>query len=1001
MSSRIISYIAALIVLVLGSVNIYGQATLEITLSDSASTAIKQQPITVINSEIGFTYSGESDDNGKLQLDGLSTAGAYDIIIEESSFYESQVYSGATLISGQVSTINLTIRPRSLGLETVYITGGPLSRTANTVDAEVASELSIKEIENLPVEGRDITRALYRLPNITQATGFYPEAPTVAINGANSLYTNYQIDGLDNNENFLGGQRFAMPQGFTKNITALTNNFSAEHGLSSNGVINITSRSGTNETTGELAYVTRPGPVIDAPSRFAQRDLSGNQVRDGFQRHQFAAGIGGALKKDKTFYYVNLEHTQDRKDNLLNVPQLGINETVRGANSFTYLSAKLDHNWSAKWRSSLRLNAGNVRIERQGGGLEGGTTLPSAANTQTRGSLNAAMKNVYVGERFAYEANFLYGVFEWDYADPDNPTSPDVTVIDPQGITLASLGHPGFRFRDEERTQVIQQKLTLYRGEHRIRLGGQYKRSAFSLFGGGNPNGSYTVQLSEAQLAALQSSGIGSDLEARDIPSDVEVLLYRRELRPRSFQQTQQIYSLYVEDQWTLSRRTNVNIGLRYDYDNLSRAGSDQGDFNNLAPRLSLNYKLSSRASLRAGYGIYYDKIIYAVISDARQFNSTSEDYKRQIAQLVSLDILPEDTDVDRITNEGNVGASDPDVSYLQGPTADELAGQRESIFQNELRILNPNGLDNPYSHQIMMGYQYQADARTLFYADVMHNRSYNLFRIRNLNAPAPYSIDPEDVVVRTAQEADLTRPIPILTDDRGAYALASGDTLRGIARNIIVSETEGQSRYYAINLTLRRDRGDSDFSYRLMYTLSSLENDTEDINFRAMDSNDFEAEWGPSINDRRHLINGIFTYYVGDRLSVTLAALLQSGQPINRIPDATIYGTTDLNGDGRAFGDAYVGNSDRQPGESRNSDRLPWSNTFDLSAYYTIPVGNHHVEIGAQIFNLFNAENLSGYPNNATQSNQIQVGSVESGVLVRRNAAPPRQFQFSARYIF
>jgi len=65
----------------------------------------------------------------------------------------------------------------------------------------------------------------------TQATGFFPEAPNVSINGANSLYTNYLIDGMDNNEQFLGGERFQIPLGFTQNVTVLTNNFSAEYGL--------------------------------------------------------------------------------------------------------------------------------------------------------------------------------------------------------------------------------------------------------------------------------------------------------------------------------------------------------------------------------------------------------------------------------------------------------------------------------------------------------------------------------------------------------------------------------------------------------------------------------------------------------------------------------------------------------------------------------------------------------------------------------------------------
>ncbi len=233
------------------------------------------------------------------------------------------------------------------------------------------------------------------------------------------------------------------------------------------------------------------------------------------------------------------------------------------------------------------------------------------------------------------------------------------------------------------------------------------------------------------------------------------------------------------------------------------------------------------------------------------------------------------------------------------------------------------------------------------------------------------------------------------------------------------MTETEGQSRYYALSLNYQKDRGDDDYAFRLIYTLSYLENNTEDINFRAMDANDFEAEWGPSINDRRHVINAIFSWYPLDRLSLSLAALLQSGQPVNRVPDASAYRvlhvdgsfailpdgsiatTNDLNGDGSAFGDSYVGNSDRHPGESRNSDRLPWSNTFDFSVRYLVPLGNNQLELRADIFNALNAVNLSGYSNNATQSNQIQVGPADSGLLIRRNAAPPRQFQFGARYLF
>jgi hypothetical protein len=440
----------------------------------------------------------------------------------------------------------------------------------------------------------------------------------------------------------------------------------------------------------------------------------------------------------------------------------------------------------------------------------------------------------------------------------------------------------------------------------------------------------------------------------------------------------------------------NITLGLRYDYDNLSKGGNDKGDYNNLAPRFNFNYKLSNNSSIRGGYGITYDKINYAVYSDALQQNTKSADYRTQLQQLINLGILPAHTNIDAITFNGNISANVSGVNYLQGPSGESLQSQREGAFSNERRILNPNGYDNPYSHQFVLGYQWQADENKLFYLDLVHNRGENLFRLRNLNAAAEYPIDPNNVIIRTPEEADATRPIPIVNGS----ATINGQTVTGVARNVIMSETEGRSEYYALSLNYQKARGNDNYSYRLNYTLSSLKNDTEDINFRAMDGNNYGNEWGYSINDRTHNINGIYSYYPFKGTTVTVAGLLQSGQPINRIPIG--FGTTDLNGDGSGFGDAYVGNSDRFPGESRNNDRLPWSTTFDLGLQHQFNIsGGSRVELRADIFNVFNAENLSGYSNNATQSNQIQGGSVASGLFTQRNASPPRQFQFGVRYLF
>jgi hypothetical protein len=794
------------------------------------------------------------------------------------------------------------------------------------------------------------------------------------------------IDGLDDNENFLGGQKFAVPSGLAQQVTVLTSSYSTEFGRTGNGIFNITSRSGGNAFSGELFYLTRPGPAIDASSPFNQRDLSGNDVKDGFHRDQGGFAVGGPIVRDKTFFFVDAEYTRDQKDNLLDVPELGVHETVRGHNEFLFVSGKVDQRWNDRWTSSVRLNMGDVTIERQGGGLDGGVTFPSAGNFQDRNSVLAAAKTSYAGPGVVSEAALQYSRFRWNYGRAANEGSPQTVALDPSGQTIAVLGNPGYVFDDTENTIQAQEKLTFHRGRNTFKLGVDLISADFALAGGGNVNGNYTVQLTQAEVDAIRASGKGASLNVADIPAGAQVLDYNVELQPKTFGTRQNLWGLYAEDLVAATSRLNLTLGLRYDYDSLSKGGAEHGDRNNIAPRLAFNYQLGDGSVVRGGYGLFYEKVLYTIYSDALQQNSTAAGYRSQLQQLIGLGILPSDTDLDRSTFDGNLSADYAGVPYLGGPTSAEAQAQRATNVASERRILNPNGYPNPKTQQFSLGFQRQLGRACLFYVDLIHARTDGLPRLRDLNAPAPYPIDPSDVVVRTEAEANATRPIPILP---------------GGARSVIVTENAGKARYSAANVSLVKDRRADPYAFRLSYTLSRLENDTDDVNFRAQDANNFDSEYGPSINDRRHVVSGIAYGYPWKDLSLSLAGLLQSGQPVNRIPDARLFGTTDLNGDGRSFGDAYVGNSDRWPGASRNGDRLPWSYVFDLGAQYDIRVGEEkRIEIRADVFNLFNHANLSGYSNNATQSNQIQIGP-PGGPVVEKNSGPPRQFQFGARYRF
>ena len=958
----------------------WAQASLEVSVVNAISKqAVADLPVVLNNTGTGQRAETWTDEQGKARFSGLGTSGSYIVSTAETASYEATQSTNITLRSTFDRSVTLLVFEKNdlRAQEEIVVVGRRGITRLNTTNAEVSSTFSEEELETLPIEARDVTRSLFRLPNVTQATGFFPEAPSISINGANSLFTNYMIDGLDNNENFLGGLKFPIPLGFTQSATVLANNFSAEYGRTANGVVNITSKSGSNTVEGEAFAISRPG-FLTKNSNFNTTDLSGNPVSDTFNRYQGGLGLGGPLVKDKTFYYANLEYTRDDKQNRLVVPELGLDQAVGGTNEFLLSSLRLDHIWNDDWSSMMRFNHGRITIGRQAGGISGGVSFPSAANSQNRTSTLLALSTTYTGESFTYEGRFQYSRFRWNYgaADP----GPQVTVQAPSGQTIAVLGHPGFVFDDTENTYQTQHKVTYKYGAHTLKVGADVIVSDFSLTGGGNVAGNYTVRLDTSQLAALSASGINTNLQPGDLPSNVQVLNYAVELQPNAFGTTQSQFGFYVEDVFAVTPRLNVTAGLRWDYDNLSKSGGS-GDFNNFAPRLSANYALNERMAVRGGIGLFYDKIPYTVASDAFQQNSTSPAFKAQLQQLINLGLLPSDTNIERITFNGNLTANPACTTYLACPTPTQSANLRDTALSSNLRILNPNGLQNPRALQVTVGYQWQITDDLLFYTDAIYSKSRDLLRLVDLNAPAPFTFTGNP---RSQADANASRPAP---------------PVPGGARSIVVTDTGGRAEYKALNITVIKEKGGDSFAYRLSYTLSGLKNDTDDINFRAQDSNNFAADYGPSLNDRTHTVSGILTVFPLKNLSLTIAGLVQSGQPVNFVPDAATFGTIDLNGDGQSFGEGFVGNSDRFPGTTRNSGRLPWSKTFDIGLQYAVPVQEGLLELRTDVFNVFNANNLSGYPVNFTQSNQVQIGG--GAPFIQRSAAPPRTLQVSARYVF
>ncbi len=1011
MKRIILSFVA-----VFATIFAFAQTSLTVNVKNADGESVSNIEVNI--SSKGFNKSTPSNQMGVASFSGLKS-GSYTVKVKQSINYNANS-SSFTLSDAETQKSVDIILTRKSGyeLQEVAITENKnKSVTINKTDGAVIQYISKAQIQTLPIEGRDVTKSLYRLPNITISALGYNEAPSIAINGLSGIYTNYTIDGLDNNERFLGNSKFNTPFGFTESVSVLTNNYSVEFGNTSNGIVNVETRSGSNDFTGEVFYLTRPGSVVDSKSAFAGIDLYGNPVKDGFQRQQLGVGIGGAIKKDKTFFYFNLEQTNDIKDNLLNVPSLGVNQAIRGKNYFTYASAKIDQYWNKSFHTSLRANVGSFDIDAQGGGLTGGNNFPSSGSTQKNRTYLIAVKNDYnINPKLKAETNFQTSYFRWNYRDRPNIGKPGVSVLDPNNVTIATIGSIDYIFDDDEYTNQLQQKFRYKAGKHSLLGGAEFTTSDFKLLGAGNSYGYYTVRLTQPQLDVVRAKNLGAALDINDIPSDALVVNYRVDLDQSIFGTRQNVFNIYAEDNFKVNDKLDLNFGVRYDYDNLSKAGDSKGDRNNIGPRASFNYKLDDKNVIRGGIGRFYDKIKYSVTSDNLQFSGNSPNFKKQLAELQRLGLLDKNADLDRITNPGNLRAlytTPGTINYLQGPTAEQAQGRRDDQSNGNFRIKNPNGYDNPYSDQFSLGYQRKLAENILFYVDLVHTRTQDLYRITNLNAPkTPYKYVPNATTGAAIDpaKANLDRPVPIVTVGGQFRAVLPGSStpVGGIARDIFMTETDGKARYSAANFSFVKTKGEGEkFSYRFSYSLSRVKTDTEGINVRAQDANNWRDEYAFGDNDRTHVVNALFTWYPVKNLTITPALLYQSGQPITYYASGSDFylnaaNTKVFTGDLNGNGESPNAGSDIFPGQLRNDGRLSPATTVDFSAKYRLTLKNKSgIEFSADIYNILNAVNYTGYATTRGGSNQLQIGSPATNSLTYRGAAPPRQFQFGVRYVF
>ncbi|MEO6568435.1 MAG: TonB-dependent receptor, partial [Opitutaceae bacterium] len=830
-------------------------------------------------------------------------------------------------------------------LDAVTVTAAPERPLLNTRDAATGGSVDRVELQGLPSDARNPIALAFTIPGVAQATGFFGDAPLLTINGANSLYTQYNIDGLDNNEGFLGGPRVEFPLAGIRRLTVLANSYPSDWGRSSNGVVNIETRAGMNRWNGEVFGYNRPGIPIDAKPRFAPAGVD----PDGFRRTQVGGAIGGPVARDRSFVFATAEYTKEMEDRIGSTAQtqfLGteLRETLK-------VFGRVDHGWSQSQTSTLRFALSDVSRAGQGGG----TIVPEADITTRRiGSITSLTHATALrGGNASNVISAQVGTFHWFFPPTRSSFStPQVTIVARDSLTVeAVVGSSNFVFDERETQFQFRDVIEMRAGNrHSFRFGADVTASRFRLDASStNPAGAYKV-INDGNITAS-----GRFVSIRDVPPSVRVLSYSIDANPQKVNLTQALYAVFAEDVWRVTPSLTANVGLRWDYDDITSRGASTPDLNNFQPRVSFNWFATPVSVVRGGAGIYTGKFPYAVYSDAVQFGVDGN-------AVVTLK-----------------GRQFPPPRFGEGLTGAQAAALRGMFPPREIRETFALGLEQPESRQLSLGYQWLIGDSFGLSVDAVVIATKNLPRSFDLNAiTRPTSA--ADSVNLAPEAGDVFRPV---TPVAGSF------------RRHTTTESGGESSYAGLYTTVTRRIKDGT-ALEASWVWSRARSNTEDINFNASYANEFDAEWADAINDRRHRLSLRGVRELLPRFGVSGIVDYQTGTPINRIAFFR-----DLDGSGDVFGNGFVGNYDRFPGVPRNGERLPSSTQVAASVDYEVPIRMGGIKLRADVFNLFNTRVVTGFANGIPGGGpRTQVGRPGDPVVFR-NAGPSRQFQFSARYTF
>jgi hypothetical protein len=526
-----------------------------------------------------------------------------------------------------------------------------VTSTVELTQSMIQGQITSATIENIPLNGRNFLELAYLVPGNRPAPNFDPtKTNTLEVSSAGSVGRggNITVDGGDNNDEVVGGTLSNFPQDSIQEFQIATARFTAEVGRSGNSIINIVTKSGTNQYHGSLFDYERNRHLQALPFTF-DRDLP----TPPFDREQFGGSIGGPIKSNKAWWFASAEYRNQNAAIQAGERQYGANPSedvilntfapapLRDALVSTRVDYQLDPTNTLMARDSFERSTDTNQAS-------AASVTPLSTATERQNSLNR-FNSLVAGWTKTFSSTQVNNViFHFDTflnLIPEFPNSSPTT--NPAGLTPTNeLIFPdiadGVNFNVPQATHLnryqVGDTFTWALGKHTLHLGGEYQYA--KAFGEINVFGSGSVMLtSDFGFADLNGDGVINDL---DIPIAVSIKS-AAPIQPVPIPNIINSYiAFFAQDDWRLTRNLTLNLGLRWDYDtdatgtggaygpcpNLTsqptvpctwvanvidlRHSPDKKDF---GPRVGFAYDPFGRGKtvIRGGFGIYYDRIVFEV----------------------------------------------------------------------------------------------------------------------------------------------------------------------------------------------------------------------------------------------------------------------------------------------------------------------------------------------------------------------------------------------------